>query len=159
MENKYEFFWKSNSPFSNWHPAKFEVDGQKFENSEQYMMWAKATLMADFTTADKIMKISDPHEIKKLGKQVTPFNSTLWDKVKFDVMTVGCKAKFTQNEVLKKVLLATGDKKICEASPFDRIWGIGLNEDDAKKTDSKDWPGQNLLGKVLTKLRDELKNS
>ena len=157
MEEKYVFFWKTASPFSNWHPSKFTLDGQVFENMEQYMMWSKAMLMVDTETAQKILLTSDPRTIKALGREVRNFNSYLWDKVKYGVVYGGCYAKFTQNEKIKKVLMDTGDKVLVEASPFDKIWGIGLDEEMAKKTDSKDWPGENLLGKILTNLRDDLK--
>ena len=39
---KYAFFWKADSPFSQWHSSSFHVDGQKFINAEQYMMHQKA---------------------------------------------------------------------------------------------------------------------
>lgn len=158
MENKYVFFWEIASPFSNWHPSKFEIDGKKFENTEQYMMWSKSVVMNDFETAEKIMDTSDPRTIKKLGRKVKNFNAELWDKLRFDIVYNGCYAKFTQNENLKTVLLSHGDKKFVESSPYDKIWGIGLDEESAKKTPESEWPGENLLGKVLTKLRDELKN-
>ena len=159
MENKYVFFWKTASPFSNWHDSKFEIDGHKFNNAEQYMMWSKAVLMNDFDTAKKIMNTTDPRTIKALGKEVKNFKSDLWDKLKFDIVYTGCEAKFTQNEKLKKALMDTGDKELVEASPFDKIWGIGLDEEAARKTDSKNWPGENLLGKILTKLREDLKKN
>ena len=123
------------------------------------MMWSKAVLMQDLETAGKILATSDPRTIKALGREVKNFNGNLWDNVKEKVVYAGCYAKFNQNEKLNKALMATGDKKICEASPYDRIWGIGLDEEQAKKIDPKDWPGQNLLGKVLTKLREDLKKS
>jgi len=157
MEKKYVFFWKTASPFSNWHESKFEIDGVKYQNVEQYMMWSKAVLMHDFDTANKIMSTSDPRTIKALGREVKNYKEELWEKVRFDVVFSACKAKFTQNEKLNKALLAE-DGEFVESSPYDKIWGIGLDEDAAKKTDPKNWPGQNLLGKVLTKLRDELKN-
>jgi hypothetical protein len=155
---EYVFFWRTASPFSNWHPAKFEIDGVKFHNTEQHMMWSKAVLMNDMETANKILATSDPRTIKALGREVKNFKSDLWDKVKFEVVFNGCKAKFTQNEKLKKALLDTGDKKICEASPYDKIWGLALDEESAKKIPESEWPGQNLLGKILMKVREDLKN-
>ena len=38
----YEYFWKSHSPFSQWHPSKFVVDGKTYNCAEQYMMYHKA---------------------------------------------------------------------------------------------------------------------
>lgn len=157
MENKYVFFWKTASPFSNWHASKFEIDGQKFDNMEQFMMWSKAVLMQDLETAGKILATSDPRTIKALGREVKNFNGNLWDRVKENVVYTGCHAKFSQNQTLFDALMATEDKKICEASPYDRIWGLGVDEETAKKISESEWPGQNLLGKVLMKVRDDLK--
>ena len=157
MKKEYVFFWKTASPFSNWHPSKFKIEGITFENAEQYMMCSKAMTMRDFETAKKILATSDPRTIKALGKEVKNFNSALWDSVKFNVVFSGCMAKFSQNENLKKALLDTGDKELCEASPYDKIWGLGVDEQTAKTTPPETWPGENLLGKVLMKVRDELK--
>ena len=158
MEEKYVFFWKTASPFSNWHPSKFTLDGQVFENMEQYMMWSKAMLMVDTETAQKILLTSDPRTIKALGREVRNFNSYLWDKVKYGVVYGGCYAKFTQNEKIKKVLMDTGDKVLVEASPFDKIWGIGLHWEDDDVLDESKWKGQNLLGKALMEVRKQLSN-
>ncbi len=159
MEQEYVFFWGTESPFSNWHPAKFKIDGKEFCNTEQWMMYSKAILMLDYEMAEKVMCTPDPRTVKALGRKVKNFNSNLWDKVKFDVVFNGCLAKFSQNEEIKMALLGTGDKKICEASPVDYIWGIALDAAHAAKTPEDKWPGQNLLGKVLMKVREELKKS
>ena len=61
-----------------------------------------------------------------------------------------------KNPELKEILLATGDHIIVEASPYDRIWGVGLSEenDDLYKGN---WNGQNLLGKALMEVREKLR--
>ena len=35
MEDKYVFFWKTASPFSNWHASKFEIDGTSFDSRSE----------------------------------------------------------------------------------------------------------------------------
>ena len=74
-------------------------------------------------------------------------------------MKDGNRAKFTQNAELRALLLATRGTTLVEASPYDRIWGIGLAATDPRAHDPKTWRGQNLLGKILTELRDELERS
>jgi len=55
--------------------------------------------------------------------------------------------------------LATGNKTLVEASPLDKVWGIGLAVEDSRVHDPKQWQGLNLLGKVLMRVRDELRKA
>lgn len=67
--------------------------------------------------------------------------------------------KFTISEhgvALKAMLLATGNRPLAEASPTDRIWGIGLSREQALKHTGP-WPGQNLLGRALQEVRASLR--
>ena len=79
----------------------------------------------------------------------------LFARVACDAILFHCNRAF----VLQAILLATGKRKIAEASPYDKIWGIGLDERTAVGMSHTMWPGQNLLGKVLMQLRDELRCS
>ena len=69
-------------------------------------------------------------EIKDLGRKVHNFDGTVWDKNKISIVLDGNLAKFSQNEKLKSMLLSTGDKILVEASPYDKIWGIGRSVRD-----------------------------
>jgi ribA/ribD-fused uncharacterized protein len=71
-------------------------------------------------------------------------------------MFVGCREKFRQNAELAAVLRDTGSSVLVEASPYDRIWGVGLGETDPRLADSSNWQGLNLLGKTLMRVRDVL---
>ena len=103
------------------------------------------------------MQAKTPDECKKLGKQVKNFDQATLDAHQEEIMYKGNLAKFRQNPVLKDLLLATGDKHLAEASPYVAKWGIKLNEATARTINSADWPGQNLLGKCLEKVREELR--
>ena len=122
------------------------------------MMAAKARTFADAETFGKIMRTSKPKLIKSLGRQVKNFDERTWDAVKYDVVVDGNMAKFSQNPELKSFLLSTGDAKLVEASPVDRIWGVGLAENDPGITDEAKWQGLNLLGKALMNVRARLRN-
>lgn len=124
----------------------------EFTCVEQYMMFMKAKLFEDHETADEIMSITNPRTIKRLGRSVRNFNPKVWDDNKYSIVFEGCLAKFSQNEGLKKRLLAT-EGTIVEASPYDVIWGIGLREDDPHALDPSKWRGENLLGEILTDVR------
>lgn len=66
-------------------------------------------------------------------------------------------AKFTQNQKLQEELLNTEDRFLVEASPLDSIWGIGMAENDEGVDNPLNWKGLNLLGQVLTLVKNQLK--
>ncbi|MBQ3193306.1 MAG: NADAR family protein [Oscillospiraceae bacterium] len=156
---KFVFFWQAyqeNGHFSQWYPAPFRVEGIHYFHTEQYMMAKKALLFGDTRTYNKIMKESDPAACKALGKSAANFNQQLWDACKEEIIYNANYAKFSQNPGLKAALLATGDAIIAEASPYDRIWGIGLKASDPDSQNPKKWKGQNLLGKALMRVREAM---
>jgi ribA/ribD-fused uncharacterized protein len=158
MKNEnFVFFW--NGPFSQWYPSTFkeEFGPTTYNCAEQYMMYKKAILFEDYETAEKILAESSPREQKKLGRNVKNFDPEFWDGIKKEVVYVGNKLKFTQNPHLLEKLLEH-DGTFVEASPFDKIWGVGLAEDNPDILDRAKWKGENLLGQILTELKDELKN-
>ena len=152
---KYIFFW--NGIYSNWYPANFTLDGVKFKGVEQYMMYQKALLFGDEEIAAQIMMADNPEQQKALGRQIRGFDKSVWDKACLSIVYDGNYAKFTQNEDLKKELLASGDKIICESSPVDSIWGCGLHSDDPLINNPTNWKGLNLLGNALMLVRNEIK--
>ena len=121
------------------------------------MMAGKARAFADYYTLEKIMAEKEPKKIKALGRKVTPFDGKVWDEVKHTLILNGNYAKFTQNQELRRFLLATGDQVLVEASPYDTIWGVGLGPDDPRVQDPAQWRGQNLLGFALMEVRDEIR--
>lgn len=154
---KYTFFWKG--PLSQWKKSLFHGDGIQFCTAEQYMMYSKAVLFNDKETADKILRTTDPKEQQLLGREVKNFELALWELHARDIVYRGNYFKFSQNSELKKILCDTADTLLVEASPFDKIWGIGLDEETAKQTPFEQWPGRNWLGQVLTNLRDDMLGS
>lgn len=152
----YTFFFTESSPFSQWYPSRFTVEGVTFNCAEQFMMHGKAVLFGDDEIAAAILAADHPKQHKALGRKVKNFDDAIWKAKREQIVVAGSRAKFTQNEALKQLLLETRGTELVEASPYDRIWGIGLAATDPKALDPKTWRGQNLLGKILTKLRDEL---
>ena len=141
---------------SNFYPSQFtDCDNITYHCSEQYLMACKAFIMNDLNTMERIMQADNPYQCKKLGRQVKNWNQKLWDQHKCDIMFDALYYKFTHNDDILQILLSTGDSKLVEASPRDRIWGIGLNITDALS--GKKWRGQNLLGKALMNVRDILR--
>lgn len=104
------------------------------------------------------MSSNDPRKIKALGRKIANFDETIWCRHKYNIVVKGNFAKFSQNDKLKKKLLSTGNKIICEASPYDKIWGIGLSTSQTDVHDPSKCQGQNLLGRALMDVRTTLKS-
>lgn len=153
--NDYHFYWAG--PFSQWQASTIEMDGVTFKTAEQAMMYLKAKLFDDVVTAQKILDADDPGKQKALGRQVANFSDAIWDEHKAEVVLQINLAKFRQNKGLRRKLFQTGDKALVEASPMDTIWGIGLDAATAAITPPQEWPGQNLLGKALTLVKERLR--
>jgi ribA/ribD-fused uncharacterized protein len=152
----YTFFFTEASPFSQWYRCSFSVDGQVFNCAEQFMMYGKALLFGDGEVAREILAADHPRQHKALGRKVKGFDDAIWRRERERIVLAGNRAKFTQSDELRELLLATRGTTLVEASPYDRIWGIGLAASDPRAQDAAQWKGQNLLGKILTALRDEL---
>ena len=156
------FFWRHigylEACFSQWYPSDFMIDGIRYNCAEQYMMAEKAAVFGDKAIWYEIMACDNPEVIKKLGRRVGNFSPELWDAICRDIVKRGNIAKFSQNPELKKIQLSTGDKIIAEASPYDRIWGIGLDADDPDACCPELWKGENRLGFILMEVRDILKS-
>ena len=103
------------------------------------------------------MAADNPHDVKKLGRLIRGFQQDRWDDVKSAIVVEGNKAKFSQNPALRDFLLSTGDAVLAEASPYDRIWGIGLDRETAMSVGVEGWKGENLLGCALMEVRDWLR--
>jgi ribA/ribD-fused uncharacterized protein len=151
-ENGMILFW--GGPYSNWYKSSFTFNGNTYNCSEQYMMHIKALLFNDVFTARAVMDSDDPRHQKKLGRLVKNFNPDTWAAIAVDLMVPALVEKFTQNKSLLAEILSTGNDLIVEASPYDKIWGIGLGEDDPRALDQSQWQGTNWLGIAIMKARD-----
>ena len=154
------FFWFAdgeNGYCSNWYPSDFIVDGLLFHNMEQFKMYNRAILFGDEVSAKKILETADPETAKNLGMAVEPVDEALWEANYYDMVKKGLMAKFRQNADILEQLLATGDRLMAEASPYDDLNGIGLSAEDAATIAPENWPGTNLLGKALMDIRTALR--
>ncbi|WUG43379.1 NADAR family protein [Kitasatospora sp. NBC_00458] len=142
---------------SQWWPEHpFTVDGVEYATAEHWMMAGKARMFGDEGTLARILRAASPAEAKKLGRQVRGFDETAWTAGRFELVVGGNVAKFGQHEALRTYLLGTRRRVLVEASPVDRIWGIGLAADDVRAQRPADWRGQNLLGFALMEARERL---
>ena len=153
-EGDYVLFWDGWP--SQWYPCPFEVEGIQYNCCEQCMMAEKARVFADSQALIAILESKSPRHQKALGRQVANFNPELWERICRGIVYTGNLAKFSQTAELKQVLVDTGSKTIVEASPTDRIWGIGLTKEDPKSLEPWLWRGTNWLGVAIMQVRDTL---
>lgn len=165
---KYLFFWGHTPPadgsvskscFSQWFPSPFTIEDIRYPTAEHFMMAAKARLFGDREIEEQILKPSHPKQAKELGRKVRGFDEAAWIRERYRLVVEGNFAKFSQNPGLKEFLLATGKRLLVEASPYDRIWGIGLAADHTDAEKPAAWKGLNLLGFALMEVRAMLQSS
>ncbi len=163
---KYVFFWGhrpnrdgsvGKTCFSQWFESAFEVDGIRYPTAEHYMMAEKARLFDDTEIMQRILAAPNPGAAKALGREIRAFDEQKWIEHRWEIVVSANMAKFAQNSALAEFLLGTGERILVEASPVDRIWGIGLAADDPSANDPKSWQGLNLLGFALMQVRENLR--
>ncbi|MFC3575280.1 NADAR family protein [Streptomyces yaanensis] len=144
------------SCLSQWWPSPFTVDGVKYATAEHWMMASKARLFDDAEAERKAIEAPNPALAKKAGRLVRGFDDAIWERERFGIVAEGSVHKFTAHADLRAFLLGTKNRVLVEASPVDRVWGIGLAADDERATDPQRWRGPNLLGFALMEARERL---
>ena len=143
--------------FQSWYTCTFEMDGITYNCAELYMTAEKARVFSDEEAFSKILATSNPKDIKALVREVKNFDAKKWSAVSKDIVVKGNLHKFAQNMGLFQFLHDTGNKVLVEASPYDTIWGIGMQESEAGITNPHNWKGLNQLGFALMEVQDDLK--
>lgn len=154
-QEQFVFFW--DGFMSNWHIARFVVDGQVYNCVEQYMMAEKARVFNDALVHAKILASPYPKAQKEFGRKIRGYDDRKWSSVRYNVVLKGTLAKYRQNKDLLEQLFRTEEKTLVEASPYDAIWGIGMAADDPDLMKNQSAWGQNLLGQVLMEARSILR--
>ncbi|MBT2507146.1 NADAR family protein [Streptomyces sp. ISL-98] len=140
---------------SQWWPVDFVEDGHTYRSAEHYMMAHKAWLFDDPATAAKVLDAKHPAEAKALGRQIRNFDEKTWREHRYGIVVRGNIAKFGRHDALREYLGATRNRVLVEASPLDRVWGIGLAADDERAASASTWRGLNLLGFALMDARNQ----
>lgn len=165
IKQTYLFFWGHQksadgsitaSCFSQWWTIKFNIEGITYNSAEQYMMAEKARLFQDDEILQQILASDDPKQVKALGRKVRRFDQNIWAQSCYDIVVRGNFAKFNQNKQLADFLTNTKNRVLVEASPVDKIWGIGMAKDHPAIENPMGWKGQNLLGFALMEVRRQL---
>ncbi|MER7055346.1 NADAR family protein [Streptomyces sp. NPDC000351] len=165
---KYLLFWGHRplpdgrigpSCLSQWWPSPFTVAGVEYATAEHWMMAGKARLFEDAEAERRVLAAAHPAGAKKAGRLVRGFDEAVWERERFRIVVEGSVHKFASDPALRAFLLAGGGRVLVEASPVDRVWGIGLAPDDEAATDPERWRGANLLGFALMAARQRLREN
>lgn len=160
---KYLHFWGhrprpdgsvSASCLSQWWPSPFTVDGVTYATAEHWMMAGKARLFGDEDALARVLAAGHPSQAKNAGRLVRGFDESVWARERFGIVVEGSVHKFAGDAELRGFLLGTGERVLVEASPVDRVWGIGLAAGDPER-----WRGANLLGFALMGARGRLREA
>jgi len=162
------FFFGYRMPFSNFHYCNYSVTlpepygQQEMHSVEQLYMFWKAHYFNDQNTCKKILDAPDARSTKLLGMgdKIKDFDEEAWMVPKKSVMMQCLVRKFTDSKQASELRKALYEAPAClvEASPTDLYWGIGVSKEDAPTTPRDQWKGGNMMGKLLTALRDYLRN-
>jgi len=159
---KFLAFWGHTQPadgsvgahvLSQWFPHPFTREGVRYRTAEHFMMAEKARLFADQDRLTMILDAESPGEAKRLGREVQGFSSEVWDRECVAIVRTGSIAKFASTLEMRSYLVGTGSRVLVEASPRDRIWGVGLALSNPAIEQPSQWLGRNLLGFALMQAR------
>jgi ribA/ribD-fused uncharacterized protein len=142
---------------SQWYPAAFTVDGVRYATAEHYMMAGKARLFGDAEAEKPVLADDDPGKAKSAGRKVRGFDEATWAEHRYGLVVAANEAKFGQHPPLRDFLLATGERVLVEASPYDTVWGIGLSASQPEASCPSEWRGLNSLGFALMDVRTALR--
>jgi len=157
ITDEYVFFYKDWP--SNYHRTHFEYKDHEFTSTEQAFMYMKAMFFQDYESAINILDSKTPNDARLLGRKVKGYDDKKWSEVRYKIFYDLNLIKYTTDRKLQRMLLDPKfDNKIfVEASPIDRIWGIGISEDNDPEYKEHEW-GRNFLGKIITNIRNRIIN-
>lgn len=160
-DQKLVAFFTGADLYSNFYRSEIHYEGLRFHCGESLFMFLKAKYFGDEDIAMEILKNSDnPRFCKELGRLVRNYNDGRWSSVRYDVMLFVVLMKLRSSKEIRdhyKKLIDEGYEFV-EASPYDRIWGCGLSENDPLILDKSKWRGSNLLGTVYNNVHEILDN-
>ena len=167
INNEYLAFFGYNDYPSNFYKCQIKFTFDKhllnFNDSETIFMLWKAFYFNDIETANKIWMSESPSESKRLGRLVKPYVNDRWVKVRKQIMFEVIKLKFSFGKDIEFPFTPLRDKLqnhldlyFVEASPYDKVWGIGINEENENVGDPIKWRGDNLLGDCFNELKSVL---
>ena len=135
-------------PLDNFSSFGLVMDGKYFQTSEHAFQYLKF-IDTNIEIADKIMKSFSPNDARCIAHENKRYRASNWSDIKYENMEKVLRLKVEQNPIVKETLLNTKDYIIAEnCIDEDTDWGLDNNNQ-----------GNNNLGKIWMKIRDDIKGS
>ncbi len=131
-----------NGFFSNYAAYPINIEEKVWPTAEHYF---QARQFEDNSLDEELVKYKSASIAVRISRENSGNKRNDWPKIQDKIMYDVVKAKFSQHEILREKLLATGDSPIVQHSPDNDYWG-----------DGGDGTGKNKLGKILMRVRKEL---
>jgi hypothetical protein len=129
--------------FSNFSRHAVHIRGKRWPTSEHYF---QAQKFAGTPLEEQVRQAKKPAIAAEMGRDRKKPLRRDWEAVKEQVMLTALRAKFSQHEELRALLLGTGEARLVEHTDRDSYWG-----------DGGDGSGKNRLGALLMQVRAELR--
>lgn len=142
-----------------WTPTPFRTEAGQFGSGEHHFMHAKALLFGDHAVAERILRATAPGRARELGRRVAGFDDAVWASQRGRLMDETNRAKFSALPELATYLVSTWPAVLVQASALDLVWGSGLDLADPYLPRPERWPGQNLVGFSLMRVREALRTT
>ena len=156
IEKDYVAFFRKEGELSNHHPSPMVINKVPYSCNEQYYTRKMAMEFGDQEAEADIMNTRNPGKMLAIAKNIQGFDQEKWNTVSKPIMKEGLRAKFLQNQDCQDFLRNTGERRLVEANPNDKIWSCGLHMYHDDIADRAKWTGTNWLGDCLEEIRAEL---
>lgn len=145
-EDAVYFFSDAAGVLCNWSAHGVTIWGQYFQTVEHAYHYCKFQDVSS-VTAEQIKQAASPYIAMKIAQKNKSYRRSDWENIKVATMREITRAKYRQHDDARQILLDTGDRLLVENSPWDYFWGCGA-----------DGNGQNIMGKILMEVRQELRS-
>ena len=154
LESEVEFFRGYKYVLSNFFRFDLKFEGQRYHSVEQAYQAKKATVYGDEDAKRRIMFTTNAGKAWLIGKDIKVNDD--WPQMRVEVMKELLKAKLEQCPTYYRKLLSCRGL-IVEAVPNQLFWSAGMEKEELVKLSRDQWPGENKLGKLHMKLRDQIR--
>lgn len=137
-------------------PVIITYNGTRYKSAKHALLGELAKSFKDMAMFGRIQATEDPEALAYNYADSKGVIKEAWDSKRAELVQKITREKYKQNPELGEKLLETGDVVIAADVIDDTLFGIGRSMEDPKAMKPRKWTGQNLLGKTVEKVRNQL---